>query len=178
MKLRHVHEVDASVEEMDAAFTDVRRVGRAFPGAEVDSVDGDDFTGRLTTRMGPFTLTYEGEGRMTEADPEHHVAALEAAGGERRGFGRASMAARVRLTALGASRTRVELDTTLEVMGSPVDLGGGIAQRVSEPLVARFVRTLAGEPGAAEEGELDVARSVVSGLLAPAGRSLGRWLRR
>lgn len=178
MKLRHVHEVDASVEEMYAAFTDVRRVGRAFPGAEITSVDGDDFTGRLTTRIGPFTLTYDGRGRMTEADPQARVAALEAEGGERRGFGRASIAPRVRLTEVAPCRTRVELDTTLEVMGSPVDLGGGIAQRVSEPLVARFVRTLAGEPGSSEEGELDVAGSIVAGLIAPAGRSLGRWLRR
>ncbi len=178
MKLRHVHEVQAPVAEMYEAFTDVRRVGRAFPGAEITSVDGDGFTGLLTTRIGPFTLTYDGRGRMTEADRETYVAALEARGGERRGFGRASIAPRVHLTALGEDRTRVELVTRLEVMGAPVDLGGGIAQRVSEPLVERFVRTLAGEPGSHEEDSLDVAGSIVAGLIAPAGRSLGRWLHR
>ena len=62
MKLTHQHDVDASVDHMWRAFTDLKRVGRCFPGAHVSEVTGDDFVGALKVKLGPFVLTYDGVG--------------------------------------------------------------------------------------------------------------------
>ncbi|WP_168582952.1 CoxG family protein [Gephyromycinifex aptenodytis] len=181
MKLSHTQTVSATPEAMFAAFMDVRKIGRCFPGAAVTSVDGDDFTGHLTTKVGPFTLTYEGEGEMTLRDAENGRAALQASGGEKHGFGRADMAVELQLTATSPGGTLVHLDTLINVYGSPADLGGGLAQRISEPLVHRFLQRMAGEVEGEDVGDdapLDIGRNVLPGLVASYGRSFGRAFRR
>lgn len=174
MKLVHEQTVSASPQEVYEAFMDVWRIGRCFPGAAVTSVEGDEFTGHLTTKVGPFTLTYEGAGQMTLRDPDNLRAALQASGGERHGFGKARLAVQLKLEPAPGGNATVHLDTHIAVHGSPTNLGGGIAQRVSDPLIDRFLRGMAGEPGYTDDAPLDVARGVLPGLVASYGRSISR----
>lgn len=180
MQLRHHHEVDASVDHLWAAFTDLRRVGRCFPGAQVTEVTGDDFVGALKVKLGPVTLTYDGDGTLTQADESARHAQIRAKGAERHGFGKADIVIDLDLSEVEGGRTGVDLTTSLDVRGAPTNLGGGIAQRASDPLIERFVHCLAG-PASAKEGgpddePLDVGRAVLPGLVASYGRSvLGRF---
>lgn len=182
MKLTHQHDVDASIDHMWRSFTDLKRVGRCFPGAHVSEVTGDDFVGALKVKLGPFVLTYDGVGSMTKKDDAAHVAQVKATGKERHGFGKADIVIDVRLTELSEARTRVDLTTTLDVKGAPTNLGGGIGQRASDPLIDRFVACLAGPASASTGGPddepLDIGRAVLPGLVASYGRSVMRGLGR
>lgn len=176
MKLTHHHDVDATLDHMWTAFTDLKRVGRCFPGAHVSEVTGDDFVGALKVKLGPFVLTYDGVGSMTKRDEDAHVAQVKATGKERHGFGKADITIDVALTAIGERRTRVEITTTLDVKGAPTNLGGGIGQRASDPLIEHFVHCLAGPPssstGGPDDEPLDIGRAVLPGLVASYGRSV------
>lgn len=175
MRLIHTQTVAASPEEMFAAFMDLYRIGCCFPGAGVTSVDGNDFIGHLTTKVGPFTLTYMGRGHMTLRDAERGRAALMARGGENHGFGKAELSVELRLSPLPTGNTTVHLDARINVYGSPADLGGGIAQRVSNPLIKRFLQGMAGEVECGDDdAPLNIGRSVLPGLVASYGRSIGR----
>ena len=182
MKLTHQHEVDASVEHMWSAFTDLKRVGRCFPGAHVSEVTGDDFVGALKVKLGPFVLTYDGVGSMTRRDDAAHVAQVRANGKERHGLGQADITIDVVLAEISEHRSRVEITTTLDVRGAPTNLGGGIGQRASEPLIEHFVHCLAGPPssstGGPDDEPLDIGRAVLPGLVASYGRSVMRGLSR
>ena len=164
MRRRHSQELDASVDTVWGHFMDLRRVGCCFPGAEVTHVDGDDFIGHIRARLGPFTLTFDGEGTMTRHNRGEAVAALSADGQERHGFGRATIEVSLSLVGLTDDRTRADLATDLVFHGAPMDFGRGLVQRASDPLVGRFLTCMSRTGDAhghahGDEDALDLVRS-------------------
>ncbi len=75
-----------------------------------------------------------------------------------------------------ASRTDVMLTTELTVRHTPTQLAAGVGQRVSDPLVDRFLTCMGrdprDDPGELDDAPIDVAFSVMPRLLASYGRSL------
>ncbi len=68
MELRHEFTVPATLEETWDAFNDIESVAECFPGATVDSVEGDTFTGSCKVKLGPIALVYNGTGTFVEKD--------------------------------------------------------------------------------------------------------------
>ncbi len=179
MKLTHGKVLDASVDLVWAHFTDLEMVGRCFPGAAVTEVHGNDFVGRITSRLGPFTLQFQGTGAMTVADSERHHARLQATGVEQRGLGKVDIDITLDLTpaiasdAAGGARTRAVLRTILVFSGAPMDFSAGLAQRASDPLVSRFLTCMATPDGQAhqhgDDAPLDLVSTVSEMLGAIAG---------
>lgn len=180
MRLHHRQDVPGPLEEVWSAFTDLHRVGRCFPGAAVTEVDGDDFVGMVRVRVGPVSLTYDGEGTLAQADADARQAVVRATGRERHGLGRADIVITVELAEAPTARggTRVDVHTDLTVKGAPADLGRGIAQRVSDPLVGAFITCMGGGAEPDEDAPVDVGRSVIPGLVASYGRSVRDRVRR
>jgi len=48
-----------------AALSDLRRVASCVPGAQIDSVDGDRVTGRVTLALGPIRASFAGTGQVS-----------------------------------------------------------------------------------------------------------------
>jgi len=57
-------------------LTDVNRVAPCIPGAQLLSVDGDDFTGTVKVKIGPISLTYKGKASYLEKDEAGHRASF------------------------------------------------------------------------------------------------------
>lgn len=198
MKLTHGKVLDASIDLVWAHFTDLEMVGRCFPGAAVTEVHGNDFVGRIRSRLGPFTLQFHGTGAMTVADIERHHARLQAIGVEQRGLGKVDIDITLDLaaatdaaisnpakndstvdaatSAAGGVRTLAVLSTILVFSGAPMDFSAGLAQRASDPLVSRFLTCMATPDGQAhqhgDDAPLDLVSTVSEMLGAIAG--LGR----
>ncbi|HEY9338852.1 MAG TPA: SRPBCC domain-containing protein, partial [Kribbella sp.] len=66
MKLEHKFVVPAPVEQTWSAFNDLERVVPCFPGATLESYEGDDFTGSCKVKLGPVSLQYTGTGTFVE----------------------------------------------------------------------------------------------------------------
>ncbi len=154
MKLEHQFTVPASVEDTWVAFNDLERVVPCFPGAKLDSTEGDEFTGSCKVKLGPISLQYNGSGKFLERDESARTAVLEAKGKDRRGNGTASAKVSAALSE-GSDGTLVNVVTDLNITGKPAQFGRGVMQDVSDKMLAQFVeclQTKLGEPEADTTG--------------------------
>lgn len=141
MELRHTFTVPLPVPQAWEAFNDLERIAPCFPGAQITSVDGDDFTGVAKVRLGPVSLQYTGSGRFVERDAEAYRAVIEASGKDKRGNGTASARIVARLEPDGDG-TRCTVDTDLKITGRPAQFGRGVISDVGDKLLGQFAGCL------------------------------------
>ncbi|MDX3054537.1 SRPBCC family protein [Streptomyces sp. NE06-03E] len=142
MQLDHTFTVPADPDEAWKLFHDLARVAPCMPGAVLDTLDGDAFTGRVKVRIGAVQMSYLGEGTVTrdEAARSMHLAL---SGSETRGSGTASATVTATLAA-GPDGTRVHVRTDLDITGRPAQFGRGIMTEVGDRLVRQFADRLEG----------------------------------
>jgi carbon monoxide dehydrogenase subunit G len=178
MELEHSFSVPVPVERAWDVLLDVERVAPCMPGATLDSVDGDNITGKIKVKVGPIQMTYAGTAKFTERDKAAGVVTLEASGKETRGAGTASASVRSELKPDG-DQTHVTVHTTLNVTGKPAQFGRGVLAEVGGRLVGIFADNLASmlaaEPPAATAAAVDeegtAGHGATSGAQAPASAS-------
>src|SRR3569833_3741573 len=90
MELDHEFTVPVPAEQAWPVLLDVERIAPCMPGATLDSVAGDEFTGRHKVRLGAMTITYRGSARIAARDEDAHTVSIEGNGKEARGSGTAS----------------------------------------------------------------------------------------
>ncbi|MFP5512823.1 MAG: xanthine dehydrogenase family Fe-S subunit [Alphaproteobacteria bacterium] len=61
--------VAAAPEAVWEALGDVRRVASCLPGAEVETLEGESLTGRMSVRFGPIKARFAGEGTVRRDEP-------------------------------------------------------------------------------------------------------------
>jgi carbon monoxide dehydrogenase subunit G len=142
MELTHSFTVPVPLDQAWDVLLDVERVAPCMPGATLDSVDGDDITGKIKVKVGPISMTYTGKAHFTERDREAGVVKLDAAGKETRGAGTASASVRSELTGSG-DETHVTVLTNLNVTGKPAQFGRGVLAEVGGRLIGIFADNLA-----------------------------------
>lgn len=147
MELEHTFSIPVPVEKAWPVLLDVEQIGPCMPGASIDSVDGDDFTGSVKVKLGPINLTYKGQASFIEKDESKHRAVIDARGRDARGNGTA--AAKVTATLIGkGDTTDVKVVTDLNVTGKPAQFGRGVMVDVGNKLIGQFADCLAGKLGA------------------------------
>ncbi|HEY8525239.1 MAG TPA: SRPBCC family protein [Acidimicrobiales bacterium] len=142
MELTNDFKVDAPVATVWEALTDVERIAPCLPGAELQSVEGDEYKGVVKVKVGPITAQYKGAARFAERDDANHRAVLEAEGRETRGQGNASATITAQLTPDGDSTT-VQVVTDLKITGRVAQFGRGVLADVSAKLLDQFAGCLA-----------------------------------
>jgi carbon monoxide dehydrogenase subunit G len=138
---------------------DVQRVAPCMPGATVDSVDGDEVTGKIKVKVGPIALTYAGKATFTDKDPVAHSLKVQAAGKETKGAGTATATVLARLDEENG-QTRVNVHTSLNVTGRPAQFGRGVMAEVSGRIIEKFSANLAQQLGSG--GSVAEPESVLS----------------
>ena len=161
MKLEHSFTVPVGIEDAWKILLDIERIGPCMPGAAIDSVDGDDFTGTVKVKLGPIGLTYKGKASFIEKDDVAHRAVIDARGRDARGNGTASAKVTAVLVEAGATTT-VQVNTDLDITGKPAQFGRGVMVDVGNKLIGQFADNLA----ATLQEDQDVA---VAAAAAPAG---------
>lgn len=122
-------------------LTDVQRVAPCIPGAQLLSVDGDDFTGAVKVKVGPITVSYKGEATFTEKDESAGRVVIRASGKETRGSGNASALVTAQLKDEGDA-TAVVITTDLTISGKAAQFGRGVLADVAGNLIAQFAQRL------------------------------------
>ena len=137
MDLVHRFSVQAPIDEAWYALNHLDRLAPCFPGASIDSLDGDDFTGSVKIKFGP-TLNYKGAGTFLERDESQHKAVVEARGSDLRGGSGVLAKVYVQMWENGRL-TDLEIKTDLGISGRPAQLGRGVVEDVSNKLLLTFV---------------------------------------
>lgn len=141
MRFEHEFTVPVPVEQAWAVLLDVERVAPCLPGASLDTVEGERFTGRMKVKVGPITVAYRGTAEFEDVDKDGHTLTIKASGKEDRGAGTASATVRARLSPAGGA-TAVAVETSFNVTGRPAQFGRGVMAEVGGKLIDRFAANL------------------------------------
>lgn len=141
MQIENTFTVPVPVDQAWAVLLDVERVAPCMPGATLDSVEGDKFSGRVKAKVGPINLTYKGHAEFTSRDAGSHTATLRARGRDSHGQGTAAATVTMTLVDEGA-RTRVDMVTDLDITGRPAQLGRGVMTDVGNKIIGMFADAL------------------------------------
>ncbi len=144
MELAHSFTIPVTVEKAWPILLDIEQIAPCMPGASIDSVDGDDFTGSVKVKLGPINLTYKGQAKFVEKNEQTNTAVIDARGRDSRGNGTASAKITASLVADGDSTT-VKVVTDLNITGKPAQFGRGVMVDVGNKLIGQFADCLAGK---------------------------------
>ncbi|WP_448626427.1 SRPBCC family protein [Geodermatophilus sp. URMC 64] len=146
MQLENSFTVPVPIDEAWRVLLDIERIAPCMPGAALDSVTGDDFTGRVKVKLGPINLTYQGKASFVEKDEAAHKAVIDARGKDQRGNGTAAAVITANLKPEG-DVTRVDVLTDLNITGRPAQFGRGVMTDVGNKLLGQFADKLAAQLG-------------------------------
>jgi carbon monoxide dehydrogenase subunit G len=162
MQLEHSFTVPVGIDDAWKVLLDIEQVAPCMPGAAIETVDGDDFTGSVKVKLGPIALTYKGKASFVEKDEAAHRATIDAQGKDSRGNGTAAAKVTATLTSEGAATTRVNVLTDLNITGKPAQFGRGVMVDVGNKLIGQFADSLSsqlsasgGAPASAPAAEAD-----------------------
>jgi carbon monoxide dehydrogenase subunit G len=133
--------VPVSVDQTWEVLTDVERTAPCIPGAQLLSIDGDDFTGAVKVKVGPITVQYKGDASFQEKDAAARRAVIKANGKETRGQGNASAIVTAELKDEGEATSCV-LTTDLTISGKAAQFGRGVLADVAIKLIGQFAERL------------------------------------
>jgi carbon monoxide dehydrogenase subunit G len=177
VELEHRFEVPVGIETAWATLLDLEKVGPCFPGATLETVSGDEFTGSVKIKMGPIQLNYKGKATIVDKDPVAHRARIEASGNAARSSSTAAMLVTATATAVSPSRTAVDLVTTLSITGRPAQFGRGVMVEVGNKLIGQFAdcvsTQLSGRPSGGVELLNEVDPDEVAAEVAAASEHAG-----
>jgi uncharacterized protein len=142
VELQHEFTVPVPVARAWEVLLDVEKIAPCMPGAVVDSVDGDSFTGQVKVKVGPITVAYAGKASFLQKDAAAHRAVVEAKGRETRGSGTAAATVTASMAEQGES-TRVTVVTDLAITGRPAQFGRGVMTDVGNKLIGQFADCMA-----------------------------------
>ncbi len=142
MDLENSFTVPADVETAWKTLLDVEAITPCMPGATLESVNGDEFTGNVKVKLGPVSMVYGGEARFVSKDDATHTAIIEGLGKESRGTGTAKANVTIKLAAQDPMVTRVDVTTELIITGKAAQFGRGVMQDVAGRLVTQFAGNL------------------------------------
>lgn len=172
MKLENEFTVPVDIDTVFDALNDPEKVTPCFPGATLDSRDGDDFTGTVKVKLGPISMTYKGKGTFVERDRTNHKVVVDAQGRDSRGNGTASAKATLTMTDEGG-KTKVNVLTEMQVTGKPAQFGRGVMSDVGDKILGQFASCLADEFGTSSSGGTGAASVSATDTGATGGNGTG-----
>jgi carbon monoxide dehydrogenase subunit G len=182
MKISSDFTIPLPPDEAYRFLLDLEQVAPCVPGGELGAAAADgSYPAKVTVRLGPMRLAYDGSLWISERDDADRRAVLRAKARETAAQGslEASMTMRVSPNGQGS---RVEVLTELALAGRAARMGGGIVEEVARRVVSDLSSCLEqrladqssrGERSPAAAPELSGVRLLLRAVVERLGR-LGR----
>jgi uncharacterized protein len=171
MQLENKFTIAAPIEKAWEALNTPQTVAPCFPGATLQTYEGDTFTGTVKVKLGPISLTYKGKGTYVSRDDAAHKVVIEANGRDSRGSGTASATVTGTMEADGPDKTSVTMVTDMTITGRPAQFGRGVISDVADKIIGQFAGCLADKlaPQASVPSTEDAAAAATAGATASGG---------
>ena len=174
MQIRNRFEVPMPPADAWLFLMDIAATVPCFPGAElVEKIDEDNYKGRVTVKLGPLTMVFNGKLRIEARDDGARSAVVKASWTEAKGRGNANTVTRFAMNEHEGG-TAVELDSDIQLAGQVAQYGrgAGMISDISSQLVSKFSENLR-----ARVNETAIEHGDISGLTL-ASRALLNRLKR
>jgi len=129
------------IEKAWRILTDIEKIAPCLPGASLEEIDGETYSGSVKVKVGPIVASYKGKASFIEMDHGAHKAVLKAEGRDTKGQGNASATITAELSRDG-EQTKVKVTTDLAITGRVAQFGRGVLSDVSSKLMGQFVDSL------------------------------------
>lgn len=123
---------------------DIERIAPCMPGAELtEIVDDKTFKGKVSVRLGPVALTFQGKATFEDVDDAAHKATVKAQGADAKGRGGANANVGFHLEPSDAGSS-VKIHTDLQLSGSVAQYGrgAGMIQDLASQIIGQFADNL------------------------------------
>jgi carbon monoxide dehydrogenase subunit G len=152
-------DVPVPVDQAWDLMMDIERIAPCVPGAELtEVVDDKTYKGKISVKLGPVALTFNGQTTFEEIDPANHTAKLKAQGTDAKGRGGAHAKVNFHMEPSDVG-TRVLIHTNLQLSGTVAQYGRGVGMiaDLAQQIIAQFADSLeknviAQEQAASAEG--------------------------
>ena len=144
MELKNAFDVNMPADQAWRILLDVPNIVQCVPGAELlEKIDDTSYKGRVSVKLGPILLTFDGIAKFAEIDEAGRRARVEARGNDKKGRGSAQAAVVMQVMPAGGT-CRVTTITELQLFGSIAQYGraSGLISDVSTEIVNRFADNL------------------------------------
>ena len=142
MELVNEFTVKRPIEQTWNTLTDVPTITPCLPGAALEAVDGNTYSGVVRLKVGPILANFKGDASFIEKDDVKHRAVLDAKGRDTGNKGNAAAVIIAQLESIDANTTKVVVSTDLKITGKFAQFGRGAMQEISNKLLAEFVSNL------------------------------------
>jgi uncharacterized protein len=144
VELKNEFKIDVPAERAWPLLLDVATVIQCVPGAElIEQLSDGSFKGRISVKLGPVLLTFEGVVKFDEIDPLARRVRLNGRGADKKGRGSAFATVVMQLTPNGAL-SNVTAVTDLQLSGTVAQYGraSGLIADLSQQIVDEFTVNL------------------------------------
>jgi carbon monoxide dehydrogenase subunit G len=169
MLLQNEFEIDADLDRTWNLLTDLGQVMQCMPGAALEGREGENYLGAVKVKVGPIGAHFRGTAHFAEKDDAARSAVIAATGKDPMGQATAKAQIQARLEQVSPSRTRVVIDTDLDITGRMAQFGRGAIADVSNRLMGQFAANLGELLGG--QGQQPTAAAPVPSGAAPAGQT-------
>jgi uncharacterized protein len=173
MQFDNSFDVPLSPAQAWTVLMDIPRIAPCMPGAQLSEVvDGQNYKGNISVRLGPVALTFAGRVQIDSIDEANRSARVMAQGSDAKGRGAANATAAFRIEPAGAG-AKVLIHTDLMLSGAVAQYGRGVGmiQATAAQIIGQFaanLRTqLAQQAPAPEMAAADASAPVASEASAP-----------
>jgi carbon monoxide dehydrogenase subunit G len=144
MEFDNSFEVPLPPDKAWATLMDIKSIAPCMPGAELtEIVDDTTFKGKVSVRLGPVSLTFQGAASFEDVDDTAHKATVKAQGADAKGRGGANANVAFHLEPSDAGST-VKIHTDLQLSGSVAQYGrgAGMIQDLAGQIIGQFATNL------------------------------------
>jgi carbon monoxide dehydrogenase subunit G len=144
LQLKNEFVVDTPIDAAWLMLLNVERIAQCVPGGELlEKADERSFKGRVSVKLGPMFLAFEGIAKFVEVQDAVRRARIEAQGADKKGRGSAQAKVTVQLQPREAA-TVVNITTDVQLSGAVAQIGraSGLIEAMSRHLVEEFADNL------------------------------------
>lgn len=144
MEFDNAFEVPVPVDEAWTILMDIERIAPCVPGAELtEVVDENTYKGKISVKLGPVALTFNGQAQFEEKNGADHRAKLKAQGTDAKGRGGAHANVSFHMEP-SDSGTKVIIHTDLQLSGAVAQYGRGVGmvKDLAQQIIAQFAANL------------------------------------
>ncbi|MGA9775188.1 MAG: SRPBCC family protein [Candidatus Dormiibacterota bacterium] len=156
MLLQNTLKLPMPPDRLVPLLEDLERIAPCLPGASIqERVDERTYKGRVTVKVGPVTVKYDGVMTVLDVDREARRLRMRGEGRDPQGAGTASATITMTVSDDGNGGSVGTIESDVAITGRVAQFGRGLMQDVADRLLTQFATCLQQTLGQEQAGQAE-----------------------